>query len=378
MNNEQWTHRILEHRTAVSDTVSFTHSEAPNSCYSPDRGMFYTVYTASRRCYGEAHEVVALVLTPVCQPNRFQTRIIAERGVTPGLENVKKIIGQSCFYYTTDEGLYNVKTHFGKTADIFRGYVRITLSLDGDRLYYTDYDIVNDSFSEMKPLNVLYKGQVQPFTGEVFRNYLADQGFHDFNSEEKGETLILTDKFHLHSDGYRYTLATAAWAWPALMRLKAGSDIMEFVGVIPQCAQYEAQSALLDDRIYAILRGSKGDNLMVSDDWGKTFRGIGRIEFNTTRPQLLTHDGELLIGVSLKGILPNRVRDGRNNLRLLRGKGDDLTGYKEVFMVTDPLGMVYYDIQDYKGFLYMFWSSADLYVDKNPQAKDLIWYVRLG
>ena len=32
MNNEQWTHRILEHRTAVSDTVSFTHSEAPNSC----------------------------------------------------------------------------------------------------------------------------------------------------------------------------------------------------------------------------------------------------------------------------------------------------------------------------------------------------------
>ena len=95
MNNEQWTHRILEHRTAVSDTVSFTHSEAPNSCYSPDRGMFYTVYTASRRCYGEAHEVVALVLTPVCQPNRFQTRIIAERGVTPGLENVKKTYAKS-------------------------------------------------------------------------------------------------------------------------------------------------------------------------------------------------------------------------------------------------------------------------------------------
>ena len=65
------------------------------------------------------------------------------------------------------------------------------------------------------------------------------------------------------------TLATAAWAWPALMRLKAGSDIMEFVGIIPQCAQYEAQSALLDDRIYAILRGSKGDNFLVSDNRGK-------------------------------------------------------------------------------------------------------------
>lgn len=27
--------------------------------------------------------------------------------------------------------------------------------------------------------------------------------------------------------------------------------------------------------------------------------------------------------------------------------------------------------------LFMFWSSADLYVDKNPQAKDLIRYTRI-
>ena len=70
MNNTEWTHRILEHRIAVSDTWAFTHSEASNSCFSPDRGLFYTVYTASRRNYGESHDVLAMNITPVCQPHR--------------------------------------------------------------------------------------------------------------------------------------------------------------------------------------------------------------------------------------------------------------------------------------------------------------------
>ena len=46
--------------------------------------------------------------------------------------------------------------------------------------------------------------------------------------------------------------------------------------------------------------------------------------------------------------------------------------------MADPLGFVYYDFFDYKDTLYMTWSNAELYVDKNPQAKDLLWFVRLG
>lgn len=378
MTNEEWTHRILEHRTAVSDTIAFTYSEAPNSCFSPDRGMFYTAYSASRRNYGESQDILALGIIPVCQPHRARTIIVAERGVTPGAENAEMLICPNSYYWTDGEVLYNAKTHFGRRADILHGYVRVTVSIDGRKHCYADYDIANDAIGELKPLKVAWHGKIHHFTSDIFRSYLAEHGFHDFNKEESGEELILTDKFRLQCDGFRYTLATAAWAWPAVMRIKDGSDVMEFVGVIPQCAQYEAQSAVVDGKMYAILRGAKTDDFFISDDMGRSFRPVGRIDFNTTRPQLCPYKDRLLIAVSKKNIQPNRVRDGRNNLLLLSGKGDDLSQYRQVFHVTDPLGMVYYDLQDYKDSLYMLWSSADLYADKNPQAKDLLWFVRLG
>ena len=378
MNNTEWTHRILEHRIAVSDTWAFTHSEASNSCFSPDRGLFYTVYTASRRNYGESHDVLAMNITPVCQPHRAVTRIIAETGTPSCPAGAQKILCPNCFYYTTNEVLYNAKTHFGETADIYRGYVRITLEVNGRAHYYTDYDIVNDKFSEFKPLKVMFHGEAVHFTGEVFRAYLEENGCTDFNAREAGEDLILSDKFHLHDDGYRYTLATAAWAWPALMRMKEGSDVMEFAGIIRKSAQYEAQSAILNGKIYAILRGADDEDFYISDDMGKNFRPVGRVDFNTTRPQLFSYRNQIYIAVSKKGVEPNYVRDGRNNLLVLRGEGDDLSKYEQLFHVVDPYGMVYYDILEYKGNMFMFWSSADLYVDKNPQAKDLLWFVRLG
>lgn len=379
MTNEEWTHRILEHRTAVSDTITFTHSEAPNSCFDPDRGMFYTVYCASRHNYGEAHDIIALMLTPICQPHKAETKIVAERDVPPiGNTGRQMLINPTCYYYKTDEVLYHAGTHFGQSADITRGFVRITFSILGNASYYTDYDIVNGVFSKIKPLRILSHGKIVHFTGDVFRTYLEEQGFHEFNAEENDENLILSDKFRLQPDGYRYALATAAWAWPAVVRIKDGSDVLEFVGAIPQAAQYEAQSAVVNGVMYAILRGAKTDDFFLSNDMGKTWEPIGRIDFNTTRPQLCPYKDRLLIAVSKKSVFPNRVRDGRNNVLLLCGEGNDLSKYRQIFHVTDPQGIVYYDLQNYKDTLYLFWSSADLYVDRNPQAKDLLWYVRLG
>lgn len=379
MTDAEWTHRILEHRTAINDTFAFTHSEGPNSCYDPDRGVFYTVCTASRRCYGEANDLITLLITPVCQPHRSITKVVAERGVPPIRDEGRVLlINPNCFYYQTGEVLYHVGTHFGQSADIYRGFVRITFSILGKSSYYTDYDIIHDRFSEIKPLMIRFHGKETHFTGDVYKTYLAEHGFTDFNSEEKGEELIISDKFRLQEDGYRYALVTAAWAWPAMVRLKDGEDVLEFVGVIPQAAQYEAQSAFTNGKYYAVLRGAKTDDFYISDDLGKTWHPAGRIDFNTTRPQILPYKGKILIGVSKKGLLPNKVRDGRNNLLLLYGDGEDLAQYKTIFHVTDPLGMVYYDIQNYKDELYMFWSSASLFVNRNPQAKDLIWYAHLG
>ena len=378
MTNDEWTRRILDHRTAISDTIAFSDSEAPNSCFSPDRGIFYTAYMASRRNYGESGDIVALGITPVCQPHRARTVIIAERGVTPCVKDARKLMNSNCFHYYTDEVLYKAKTHFGETADILREFVRILFCADGERYYYTDYDILNDSVGEIRPLKVAFHGEERHFTGDVFRAYLEENGYEDFNKEEAGETLILSDKFRLQEDGYRYTMATAAWAWPVAMRMKDGSDVMEFIGCLKQSAQYEAQSAIANGKMYAVLRGAKTDDFFISDDMGRSFRPVGRIDFNTTRPQLCPYKGKVLVAVSKKGILPNKVRDGRNNIMLLYGEGDNLASYRPVFFVKDQLGIVYYDIQDYKETLFMFWSSSDLYVDKNPQAKDLLWFARLG
>ena len=93
---------------------------------------------------------------------------------------------------------------------------------------------------------------------------------------------------------------------------------------------------------------------------------------------------KLLIFISEKGILPNLVRDGRNNMKLLAGEGEDLSAYKTIFQIVDERGIVYYDIIDYKGVLYMTWSNADLYIEDipsyadRPAAKDLIYYTKIG
>ncbi len=258
-------------------------------------------------------------------------------------------------------------------------FVRALFCASGWDYYYVDYDIQNRCLGPIKHLQCRWNGVVQDMTAGVYKSYLESHGLTGYDVEsEPPDRLIMSDKFRLQPDGYRYALATAIFAQPVVVRIKDGTDVVEFVGHIDQCAQYEAQSAVVNGKMYAILRGSKGDNFFMSEDMGKTFQPCGHIEFNTTRPQLLPYKDKLLIAVSLCGITPNRVRDGRNNILLLCGEGEDLSAYKTVFHVADPLGFVYYDIFDYKDTLYMTWSNAELYVDKNPQAKDLLWFVRLG
>jgi len=212
--------------------------------------------------------------------------------------------------------------------------------------------------------------------------YLTSRGltgwaFHDIN-----EHIINTGKMYRHGS-YWYGCITSYWCQPIIYRSKDGTNF-EFVGHIDATAEYECQTAIVNGRMYALLRGAKKDNFFVSDDLGQTFRPCGRIEFNTTRPQLLPYRGKLLMAISEVGVLPNYVRDGRNNMRLLIGEGEDPGSYREIFHITDPYGIVYYDITDYKGVLYMIWSNADLYMDKDPvfcdrpQAKDLLYYAKIG
>ena len=173
---------------------------------------------------------------------------------------------------------------------------------------------------------------------------------------------------------------TAGQAQPVCVRIAEGSDVLEIRGAIPKLGQYETQSAILNchSAMAALVRGAEGDNYYLSDDLGLSWRPAGRVEFNTTRPQLLPYKGKLLRGISIVGVLPNRVRDGRNNLILSFAARPELDAYEDIFFIQDPYGIVYYDIFDYKDTLYMIWSSGDLYIDKNPQAKDLLWFAKIG
>ena len=396
--NEEWTERILGRRICVSDTVQFTASSAPESCNDPAPGKIYTTYLASRENYGESRNIVALARIPVCQPERFSTTVIVESGKPVNGKIYGEFLDNNCYYFQTKEEAKTVVTHFGRTGTLYRGYVRIFFLSYGEEYFYTDYDITEDRFSEIKPLRILFRGEAVPLTGQVYAEILRDFGFTDFDLyKEKWEHVILTDKFRLHTDGYRYSMMTAGQAQPVCVRIAEGSDVLEIRGAIPTLGQYETQSAFLtipasaEDPasandpasaprtvLAALVRGAEGDNYFLSDDLGLTWHPAGRVEFNTTRPQLLPYKGKLLRGISVVGILPNRVRDGRNNLLLSVADRPDLDAYEDIFFIADPYGIVYYDIFDYKDTLYMIWSSADLYIDKNPQAKDLLWFAKIG
>ena len=393
MTNREWTHKLIDHRIGVSDSCQFTASSASISAADPDHGMIYTVYHASRINYGECRNIVAMTKVPVGQPHRAETFIVAEEGdricgeantalakdgLPEGTVRVGEMLDANCYYWHSDE-FRTVKTHFGETGPVYHGFIRVLWLSYGEDYYYRDFDIEKQEFSETHHLKCILDGKVQNFTGEVFRRYLEENGLTGFDQEKSGwEHVILTDKFKLAPDGYRYAFATSCWSQPVFVRMKDGSDVLEFVGHIDVIGEYETQSALVGDTWYCLIRGVlEGPNFFASKDGGRTWEPGCRLEFNTTRPQLMSYKGELLVAFSVVGILPNIVRDGRNNMRLLRGTGPDLTAYEEVFFVKDHRGMVYYDMTDWNGCIYCIYS-ASIYPDKNPQAKDILYFTEIG
>ena len=362
MTNREWEHRILEHKVAVSDTIQFTCGSASLSCFDPKRGMMYAVYHTSRTSYGESREVYALAIIPICQPHRTETVIILEHGQQIDGVTYTNIIDGNCIFLD--------------------GKVRIYFLSGGSRYFYRDFDPATRTFSGIHPVQCSFDGKTGPLCSDMIAEYLRSRGCTGWAFNDPHEQIINTGKMYFH-DGWWYGCITSYWCQPIIYRSKDGT-CFEPVGHVQKVAQYETQTAILNGRMYALLRGAAGDNFYVSDDLGKTFKPCGRIEFNTTRPQMLPYKGKLLIAVSEKGVLPNLVRDGRNDMKLLAGEGEDLRQYKEIFHIVDPYGIVYYDITDYKGVLYMLWSNADLYIEDipsyadRPAAKDLLYYAKIG
>ena len=80
--------------------------------------------------------------------------------------------------------------------------------------------------------------------------------------------------------------------------------------------------------------------------------------------------------------LPSRVRNGRNNFHLLEGTGGDLSSYREVLHIRDPIGVVYPDLVEAAGQMHLLWSNSARFPDfvkwGAVQGKDQILHAKLG
>ena len=235
MTNREWAHRILDFKTAVSDTVNFTCGSASLSCFDPARGKIYTVYHASRTKYGEARDVFVLAIIPVCQPHRTENIVIVEHEVPIDGVIYTNIIDGNCIFLD--------------------GKVRIYFLSGGNRYFYVDFFPDTKTFSKILPVQCSFDGVTRELTDDAVAEYLNSRHLTGWAFHDPHEHIINTGKMYFHR-GYWYGCMTSYWCQPVIYRSADGS-CFEFVGHIEKVAQYETQTAIVEDTMYALLRGAE-------------------------------------------------------------------------------------------------------------------------
>lgn len=362
--NEEWRHIIIDHRVCVSDTVNLTSSSAPISCFDPERGMLYTVYHAGRDTYGEQFTTMMLMKMPIMQPHRAENFVLLESG---------------------DEMDGTIYINPVDASTVFlSGKIRVYFLANASNYYYLDFDPKTNAVSEIRPVMCTFDDAHTPvpLTKDAVSAYLTKNGMQGFNLEfDPRENIINVAKPCLW-DGAYYGCITSGCSQPIIWKCTDGITF-EFQGIIPKIASYECQIAICEGDMYALLRAAEDCNYYVSHDLGKTFfETPTRVPLVETRPQMLAYNGHVLMAYSAFGFKPNLLKRDRNNVRLLLGRGGDVSKYKEIFTVVDKYGIVYYDIINYKGELFMLWSNSELYPEKKHgeaiRGKDALYYARLG
>lgn len=340
---------FLARRVCITDTVRFTAANGCVSCVDPEHAFVYSAHIASRDGHGENPHVLALARVPVAQPWRAQSWVLAERGVP--------LKGGKTYGILYD--YFNVM-HGGKVRTYCLG--------DADEFFYIDFDPVSEAVEPERPVLCRWGGgAAAPLTSAALGKYLSESGMGGFDLYVERSEHLISAAHPVWRDGGFYGTVTSPKSQPVVFHCK-DDETFEFVGIIPAVCRYECPLAELNGVMYALLRQVEDGqpNFWTSRDRGRTWKPAGTVPHGTCRPQLLAWKGRLLIAYSQTGLEPNRVRPSRNNMIVLRGEGEDLSKYEEVFRVVDPLGFVQYDLVDYKGRLLCIWSNSELYPDK-PQ-----------
>ncbi len=368
--NSALSERIFDRSVVISDTIAFTCSSAPISCFDPRRGLLYTIYLASRTSYGEQRDIVGLCITPLTQPHRARNLVVVEHG-----QEVDGVVWRHPFVPTV------LFTQAGKVRVTF--LCRHIDSHEYDpsaTVYYRDYDPGADVLSGIQPVLCRTPDGIEPLTAKVYASHMARRGFKDFVLDGEGEEINNTMR-NLYHDGVWYGCLTSRQSYPVIWTSTDDGATVELQGVIPNLTKYECQFTIAKGAMYCLLRGAEGSNYYISHDYGRTFTPAARrVPLWETRPQMLTYHEKVLMAYSLLGIKPNLIRDGRNNMLLVWGEGDDESQYEQLLFMKNPLGMVYYEVINYKDTLYLIYGTSDLFLDLDArkQGKDLLRFSRIG
>ena len=346
----------------VSDVEAFTCGSAPISCFDSASRTIYAPYLASRKGFGEQHEIVALATIPVDKPERAKSIVLLEAGAHKDGISFSQVIDP-----------------FAISID---GKVRVFALIDTNRYHRVDFDPATDEVGPLTPVmcRLSPDGERRPLDADALRDALDAFGMAGYDLDaDAGEHLICTAKPAWDGTAF-YGTVTSGNSQPVVFRCDDG-ETFDFVGVVPALAKYECQVAFAGGRLFALLRGAEGPDYFVSDDGGRTFTPISRLGIAETRPQLMSWRGKLLLGCSRNGEEPNLVRDGRNNMHVYLANPVNPLDLHEIVHEVDPLGIVYFDIVDVGDGLAMLWSDSRRFPDKiirgYRQGKDRLLFARL-
>lgn len=367
----------LENSVAVSDTVNYTSSQGARCCFDKDKGKAYCVYTGSKKAYGETRDELLMSVIPIAQPFRTQVKtVLTHKDVVDGKEYVYPDVPSVLFVDGAVRIFFMSRHAKGREDPTFD---------ETAAYYYIDYDPATDTFSKIYPVTVKWNGKPRvPFNGKNFKAYMEEKGYEVNTTESiEMEEFNFQAKIVEYEGVYYGNITSVSTCMPVVCKSEDGCKTLEFINVLPQKMRYESEFEIVKGVMYFIMRESDGANFYASYDLGKTFvKSDDVLPIAKTRPWLCEYNGELLICLSKPEIKPNFIRDGRNNLYIYKGTGLNFSKYEQLLEYVNPYGILYYDVFNYKGVLYICYSNSDLYSDKviwgNVQGKDLVYYGKIG
>ena len=344
----------------VSDTNRFTCGSGTVACLSPDSSRILAPYLASETGRGECHDIAAVADIPLGNPQVAASFVLCRVGDVFCGTNVSSVL---CY-----------------ASMIWRGRLRVFLDVNYEMFGWRDWDPVSRKVAGEGVYRCRFGESVRALSPSTVSDYLALQGMRGFNpAKERGDRCVVQTKPQWRGGAF-YGFVTSSCSQPVLFRCSDG-ETLEFLGVIPEIAEYECQLAVCGEAFYALMRGAKGDNFWISFDGGRTWKASGSLPDGRQRPQLAVFRGKVLVGYSAPDEKPSRVRNGRNNFHLLEGEGGDLSAYREILHLRDPIGVVYPDLVEADGRMHLLWSNSARFPDfvrwGAVQGKDQVLYSKL-